>query len=78
MWCDAKPDWPFTPALLQVYVSDADAVLDRARSRGASVFTEPSPFFGKQRLARVKDPWHNLWWLFEFGSESSAPVAGAQ
>ena len=73
MCCDAKPDWPFTPALLQVCVPELDAVIDRARSRHAEVFTEPSPFFGAQRLARFQDPWHNLWWLFEFGPSSSAP-----
>jgi uncharacterized glyoxalase superfamily protein PhnB len=76
MVCDAKPDWPFTPALLQVYVSDADAVLDRARGVGADVFTEPSRFFGEQRLARFQDPWHNVWWLFEYGPQSSAPAEG--
>jgi PhnB protein len=73
MCFDAKPDWPFTPALLQVYVADADAVADRARALGADVFTEPTDFFGNQRLARFRDPWNNLWWLFEFGPESSAP-----
>ena len=73
MCCDAKPDWPFTPALLQVYVSDADAVLDRARAAGAEVFTEPLDFFGDQRLARFADPWHNVWWLFEYGPSSTAP-----
>jgi PhnB protein len=73
MCCDAKPGWPFTPALLQVYVGEADAVIDRARAHGADVFTDPTPFFGGQRLARFQDPWHNIWWLFEFGPESSAP-----
>jgi uncharacterized glyoxalase superfamily protein PhnB len=76
MCCDAKPDWPFTPALLQVYVADADVVLDRARSQGARVFTEPTTFWGNQRLARFQDPWHNVWWLFEYGPDSSAPTEG--
>jgi PhnB protein len=61
MCCDAKPDWPFTPALLQVHVADADAILDRARAHGADVFTDPTPFFGSQRIARFQDPWHNIW-----------------
>jgi PhnB protein len=76
MCLDAKPDWPFTPALLQVYVADADAVADRARAHGAVVFTEPTDFFGNQRLARFRDPWSNLWWLFEFGPNSTAPSEG--
>lgn len=76
MCCDAKPDWPFTPALLQVYVSDADATIDRAQSRGAEVVTEPTDFFGGQRLARFRDPWHNIWWLFEYGKDSTSPAEG--
>jgi len=72
MLCDSKPHWPFTPASLQVYVSDVVAVVERARSRGAEVFTEPTAFHGGQRLARVRDPWHNLWWLFEYGANSTA------
>jgi PhnB protein len=52
MCCDAKPDWPFTPALLQVYVDDADVVVQRAGAHGAHLFTEPTWFFGGQRLAR--------------------------
>ena len=73
MLCDAKPHWTSTPALLQVYVRDADAVVARARDRRAEVVTEPTPFHGGQRLARLRDPWHNLWWLFEYGAASVAP-----
>ncbi len=73
MLCDAKPHWAFTPALLQVYVSDVTAVLNRAKAGGAAVVTEPTDFHGGQRLARFQDPWHNVWWLFEYGPTSSAP-----
>lgn len=73
MVCDSKPDWPFTPALLQVYVGDADEVVRRAVARGAGVITSVTPFHGSQRLARLMDPWHNLWWLFEYGDDSVAP-----
>jgi PhnB protein len=59
--------------LLQVYIANADATVDRARAHGADVFTEPTPFFGGQRIARFQDPWQNIWWLFEFGPESGAP-----
>jgi PhnB protein len=76
MLCDAKPHWAFTPALLQVYVRDTHAVLGRARARGAEVVTEPTDFHGRQRLARFRDPWHNLWWLFEYGPDSTAPSEG--
>jgi PhnB protein len=77
MLCDAKPHWSFTPALLQVYVGGVDAVLGRAVAHGASVITQPTDFHGQQRLARFQDPWHNLWWLFEYGPESTAPSEAA-
>ncbi len=73
MLCEAKPHWTFTPALLQVYVSDVTAVLNRAKAGGAAVVTEPTDFHGGQRLARFQDPWHNVCWLFEYGPTSSAP-----
>lgn len=61
---DAKPDWAFTPALLQVHVTDCDEVLHRATTRGAHVITPTTPFYGESSLARFRDPWHNIWWLF--------------
>ncbi len=62
--CDRKPDWPFTPALLQVYVPDSQAVLERAVARDATVITPVSAFYGGYSLARLRDPWSNLWWLY--------------
>ena len=73
MLCDAKPHWPFLPALLQVYVCDVSVVVDRAKVSGATVITEPTDFHGQQRLARFQDPWHNVWWLFQYGPRSFAP-----
>lgn len=64
MICDSKPDWPFTPALLQVNVTDCDEVLRRAAELGADVITATIPFYGGASLARFVDPWHNVWWLF--------------
>lgn len=61
---DRKPDWPFTPALLQVYVPDSQPVLDRAAARDATVITPVSAFYGGYSLARFRDPWNNLWWLY--------------
>jgi len=63
--CDSKPDWPPTPAFTQVYVTDAQAVLDRAGSCGARIVTRLSPFYNEVKLARFLDPWGNLWWLYE-------------
>ena len=51
MLCDAKPHWAFTPALLQVYVSDAQAVVDRARAAGAEVITDPTRSMAQHLVA---------------------------
>jgi uncharacterized glyoxalase superfamily protein PhnB len=65
MTADSKPDWPFTPAFLQIYVQDAQVVLDKAKAEGAKVITEISKFYGGYNLARIRDPWGNLWWIYE-------------
>ncbi|WP_337006345.1 MULTISPECIES: VOC family protein [unclassified Microbacterium] len=66
MLAERKPDWPFTPGLLQVYVDDLDAVLERALARGARLVTKPTDFFGTQ-FARVQDSSANLWWIWQHG-----------
>ena len=60
-----KDDWPFTPAFLQIYVSDAETCLNTAAQLGAQVVTPLCDFYGGYRLARILDPWKNLWWLYE-------------
>lgn len=64
-----KPDWPFTPSLLQVYVEDLDATLATAEGLGATVVTTPTEFFG-DRLSRLVDPWSNLWWIYQHSGEA--------
>lgn len=72
MLADSKDGWPFTPALLQIYVPNAQACLDAAAELGAKVVTPISNFYGGYRLARILDPWHNIWWIYE---PSTRPVA---
>lgn len=62
-------DTPFkvdTPALLRLYIEDAGAVLERAVKAGATVVT---PLTDVQawgdRVARLRDPLGNIWWLQE-------------
>jgi uncharacterized glyoxalase superfamily protein PhnB len=62
---DSKPDWLFTPAFLQVYVEDAHSILVNAQKMGAIVVTEVSDFYNGFKLARLKDSWGNIWWLYE-------------
>lgn len=65
---DRKPDWPFTPSLLQVYVDDVEATLKKAESRGAVVVTKPTDFLGTL-FSRVKDAQGNLWWIYQYTGE---------
>lgn len=67
MLFDSKPHWPRTPAFLQTYVDDIVAVLDRAVAAGAEVVTEISELVPGETIARFRDPWGNLWWLFQNG-----------
>lgn len=60
---DRKPDWPFTPGFLQVYVDDVEAALERAVARGARIVTRPTDFFG-DTFSRFVDPSGNLWWVY--------------
>ena len=64
MVADRLDGWPARPGLLQVWVTDAAAVLKRAGAGGATTVTEPTPFYGETTLARMLDPWQNLWWLY--------------
>jgi PhnB protein len=64
MMCDRLDGWPARPGLLHIWVRDAAEALDRAVARGATTVTAPIPFYGESTLARVLDPWGNLWWLW--------------
>ena len=66
MFAERKPGWPFTPALLQIYVDDVAIVMDRAAAAGAEIITRPTDFFGDV-LSRFLDPWRNLWWVYRHG-----------
>ena len=77
MVADRKPDWPFTPSLLQVYVDDLPAILDQAQGLGGSVVTDPTDLYGTM-FARVLDPWRNLWWIWQHGAAPSWEPDGVE
>lgn len=62
-------DTPFavdTPAMLRLYVEDAETVLQRAVEAGATVVTPMTDVQAwGDRVARLRDPLGNLWWLQE-------------
>ena len=62
---NSKAEWPFTPAFIQVYVQDAQTILELATKEGAELVTRVSKFYGGFKLARFKDPFGNIWWLYE-------------
>jgi uncharacterized glyoxalase superfamily protein PhnB len=63
MMFDSKPDWPLTPALLRLYVPDCDATYNQALKAGATSVTRPTLQPWGDRVARVRDPFGNLWWI---------------
>jgi PhnB protein len=60
---DRRPDWPVMPALLRVYVPDADAAMAAAVAHGARVVTGVADSAWGDRGGRVRDPFGNVWWV---------------
>lgn len=77
MVADTKPDWPYTPALLQIYVEDVETTLTEAERMGGEIVTKPTDFFGSV-LSRMKDPFGNLWWIYQHNpqAETSCDQSG--
>lgn len=62
---DALPGWTPRPGLFQIWVADVQALVSDAIAHGAALVTPPTPFYGALTLARIEDPWGNLWWCYE-------------
>lgn len=79
---ERRPEWPYFPSLLQVWVDDVDGTLARAAARGAEIVTQATPFFGDV-FSRFLDPWGNLWWVYstpgaQQGEEAAWSEAGGE
>ena len=57
---DQLDGWAARPGLLQVWVTDVQAVLDAGAERGARTVTPVSQFYGATNLGRMHDPFGNL------------------
>lgn len=68
---DRKPDWPFTPGFIQVYVDDVEGTLERATALGGRVVTRPTDFFG-DTFSRFSDPSGNLWWVYRHEPQNAS------
>jgi uncharacterized glyoxalase superfamily protein PhnB len=51
------------PAMLHVYVEDADAVYERALTEGATSAAEPHETSSGDHRAAFDDRWGNQWWV---------------
>jgi PhnB protein len=62
---DAHEGWTPQPALLRVAVADLAGVVQRAEAAGARVVTPRTSLPFGDDVARLLDPWGNLWWVHE-------------
>ena len=60
---DQREGWPHQPALLRVFVADADATTEAALNAGATLITPPLTQAFGQRGSRIRDPFGNIWWI---------------
>ncbi|GAA5148710.1 VOC family protein [Nocardioides marinquilinus] len=62
---DAHDGWTPHPSLLRVAVDDVAGVVRRAEAAGARVVTPRTSLPFGDDVARVADPWGNLWWVHQ-------------
>jgi uncharacterized glyoxalase superfamily protein PhnB len=60
---DAPPGLAAMPAFIRLYVQDARKGFARALEAGATEVTKPTLLAFGDRVARVRDPLGNIWWL---------------
>ena len=63
MLTDGGGDWKPMPAVLYLYVTDADAVYEQALEAGGTSVMEPVTQFFGDRHGGVRDPSGNVWWI---------------
>lgn len=60
---DAPTGLPAVPAFIRLYVQDARKGFAKALEAGATEVTKPTLLAFGDRVARVRDPLGNIWWL---------------
>jgi PhnB protein len=65
MMFDSPVGWPKTPGFLRLYVEDAEGVYARAIAAGATEVTRVTQVGFGDKVARLRDPFGNIWWLQE-------------
>lgn len=65
MLFDSAKAWPPTPAFIRLYVDNCIASYEKALKAGARPVTKPTMLAFGDKVARVADPFGNIWWLQE-------------
>lgn len=60
---EAQGEFTSMPAMLHLYVEDADAVYRQALQAGAMSLREPEDQFYGDRIGGVRDSFGNQWWM---------------
>ncbi len=63
MMGQASEEWSPMPAMIHLYVEDADALFRQAVAAGARVLREPEDQVYGDRSGGVVDPCGNQWWI---------------
>lgn len=65
MLFDAAKLWPPTPAFVRLFVDNCEKAYNQAMKVGARGVTKPTMLSFGDKIARVADPFGNVWWLQE-------------
>lgn len=63
MFGNSSEKAPGFPAMLHLYVEDADSLYNRALKAGAVSIREPEDRPFGDRVSAIKDSWGNQWWI---------------
>lgn len=63
MMGEAHGKWKPLPAMIYLYVKDADATYKQALKAGAKSIMKPEDQFWGDRHGGVQDKWGNQWWM---------------
>lgn len=63
MMGQADEKWSPMPSTIHLYVEDCDATYRRALGAGGTSLQDPAHQFYGDRMAGVRDPVGNMWWI---------------
>ena len=69
---EANEQWPPMPSTVHLYVGDCDATYLRALEAGATSLREPTDEVYGDRMAGVRDPVGDNWWIATHVEDVSA------